>query len=327
MKINFVSFSDYASQIEVYNLEKMDLFVFLLVKIIEKGSSKTIKDVLLDLDVTDALLYLYQNNFYYLLDNDLIINNSNSEDISEIVVDDLAFSDFGRYCLSINKIPKLEKSESKRVIYNPLKKELVSDNKLNDNSNVVIFNNNVNYLNLINDYKKQIFSRYEDDFILNFKKLAANPYYFSIESSKIDDSIKESLKANCLILDDDKNLDENKKVFMSSNFKINLFYGEDKNTVSSDYYLIVDEGKKFTVSGNKVYIGNVVNEYLEYSFVEIGKEVRGYNIGKIMIDDIEGSCFESFKLKDYKSDVKKYLLKNRDKYKDGRIVNKIIDLL
>ena len=69
MKINFVSFSDYSGEVEVYNLEKMDLFVFLLVKIIQKGSDKTIKDVLLDMDITNALLYLYQNNFYYLLDN------------------------------------------------------------------------------------------------------------------------------------------------------------------------------------------------------------------------------------------------------------------
>ena len=37
MKINFVSFSEFKGEIEVYNLEKMDLFVFLLVKIIEKG--------------------------------------------------------------------------------------------------------------------------------------------------------------------------------------------------------------------------------------------------------------------------------------------------
>ena len=111
MKISFVSFSDYSSELEVYNLEKMDLFVFLLVKIIEKGSKKTIKEVLLDMDITNALLYLYQNNFYYLLDNGLIINNSNSEDISEIIVDDVKFSEFGRFCLGVNKIPKIEKKE------------------------------------------------------------------------------------------------------------------------------------------------------------------------------------------------------------------------
>lgn len=327
MKINFVSFSDYTSEIELYNLEKMDIFVFLLVKIIEKGSNRTLKEVLLDLDITSALLYLYQNNFYYLLDNGLIINNSNSEDISEIVVDDLKFSDFGNYCLSINKIPRLEKSESKRIIYNPVSEELVSDNKLNDSSNVVIFKNNRNYLSLINDYKKQIFNRYEDNFVLNYKIMEANPYYFSVESLKIDETIKDSLKDNCIRLNDDKKLDEQNKIFMSSNFKISLFYGEETNMVNSDYYLIVDEEKKFTISENKIFIENIVRDYLDYSFVEISREVRGYNVGKIMIDDVEGSCFESFKLKDCKSDIKKYLLKNRDKYKDIRIVNKIIDLL
>ena len=49
MKINFVSFSDYNSEIEIYDLNKMDLFVYLLVEIIKKGSKKTIKEVLLDL--------------------------------------------------------------------------------------------------------------------------------------------------------------------------------------------------------------------------------------------------------------------------------------
>ena len=34
MRINFVSFSDFNSDIEVYNLKKMDLFVYLLIEII-----------------------------------------------------------------------------------------------------------------------------------------------------------------------------------------------------------------------------------------------------------------------------------------------------
>ena len=61
MKINFVSFTDFDSEIEVYDLKKMDLFIYLLVEIINKGSNKTIKEVLLDLDVTNSLMYLYQN--------------------------------------------------------------------------------------------------------------------------------------------------------------------------------------------------------------------------------------------------------------------------
>ena len=61
-------------------------------------------------------------------------------------------------------------------------------------------------------------------------------------------------------------------------------------------------------------------DYLSYSFVEISKEIRGYNVGKVMIDEVEGSCFEREKLKDFKGDIKKYLLRNRDKYKDERII-------
>lgn len=328
MKINFVSFSDYVSEIEVYNLEKMDLFVFLLSKIIEKGSDKTIKEVLLDMDITNALLYLYQNNFYYLLDNGLIINYSDSEDIALIKVSDLKFSEFGKYCLSVNKVPRLEKKENKKVIYDPFKEELVSDNKVNESSNLVVFENKSNYLNLINDNKKEILGRYEDNFVLNYNKLEANPYYFTLDiKDNISEKIKMSLKDNCLKLDDDKTLDEDKKEFLSSNFKINLFYGKERNIVSSDYYLIVDEDKKFTVEDNKIYIENIVNDYLDYSFVEINREIRGYNVGKIMIDEVEGSCFQREKIKDFKGDIKKYLLRNRDKYKDERIINSVIDLL
>ena len=329
MKINFVSFSDYTSEIEVYNLEKMDLFVFLLIKVIEKGGEKKIKEVLKELDVTNALLYLFQNNFYYLLDNGLIINNSNSEDIGEIKVSEVKFSEFGKYCLGINRIPKLEKKEEKRVIYNPLRKELVSENLVNDSSNVAVVSNDINYLELLNSYKKQIFSRYEDNFALNYSFVEANPYYFSIDvdSNNIDESIKEYLKDNALKLDDNKNLDDNKKEFLSSNFKSKIFYGKESNLVNSDYYLIVSDEKKFYVNENKIYIENIVDEYLDYSFVDISKEIKGYNISKIILDDVEGSCFESIKLKDYKGEIKKYLLRNRDKYKNDRIINEVIDLL
>ena len=328
MKINFVSFSDFNSEIELYNLEKMDLFVFLLIKIIKQGSKKTISEVLLDMDVTKALLYLYQNNFYDLLDNGLIINNSDSEDINEIIVNDIKFSAFGEYCLNINKIPVLEKKEMKRVIYNPLKNELVSENKINNSSNVVVWNNDFKFLELINKYKKELSNRY-DDIALNYTSLEANPYYFEMDvnSNNINKNIKDYLKKNALKLDDSRELSEDKKEFLSSNFKVNLFYGRENNLVNSDYSLIVDESKKFTIEGNKIYIEEIIKEFSEYSFVEIGRETKGYNVGKVVIDEVEGSCFESFKLKDYKGDIKKYLLKNRDKYKEIRLINEVIDLL
>lgn len=328
MKVNFVSFSDYSSKIELYNLDKMDLFVFLLIKIIKKGSKKTVGEVLLDLDVTKALLYLYQNNFYDLLDNGLIINNSNSEDINEIVVDDLKFSEFGELCLSASKIPVLEKKEEKRVIYNPLKKQLVSENRANNSSNVVVWNNEYKFLELINKYKKELTNRY-DDIVLNYSDLEADPYYFemTIDSNNLSENISGFLKNNALRLDDNKEINEDKKEFLSSNFKVTLFYGKEKNLVNSDYYLLVNEEKKYTMQDNKIYIDDIVKEFNDYSFVEVGRETKGYNVGKVNIDGVEGSCFESFKLKDYKGDIKKYLLKNRDKYEDVRKINEIIDLL
>ena len=73
-------------------------------------------------------------------------------------------------------------------------------------------------------------------------------------------------------------------------------------------------------------------EYLEANYpnqivVEIDREVKGYDVGKILIDGNECSCFQNYKIKDYKGEIKKYLLRNREKYKDERIINKIIDLL
>jgi hypothetical protein len=181
---------------------------------------------------------------------------------------------------------------------------------------------------LINKYKKELSNRY-DDIALNYTSLEANPYYFEMDvnSNNINKNIKDYLKKNALKLDDSRELSEDKKEFLSSNFKVNLFYGRENNLVNSDYSLVVDSNKKFTTEGNKIYIEEIIKEFNEYSFVEIGRETKGYNVGKINIDEVEGSCFESFKLKDYKGDIKKYLLKNRDKYNDIRLVNEVIDLL
>ena len=301
MKINFVSFSDYSGELEVYNLEKMDLFVFLLVKIIQKSSDKTIKDVLLDMDITNALLYLYQNNFYYLLDNGLIINNGSSEDISIVKVNEVKLSEFGKYCLGINKIPRFEKREERRVIYNPLRKDFVSNNKINNDSNVVVYPSSINFLKLINDNKKAILGRYEDGFALNCPKVEANPYYFEldVDSNNITADIKDVLLSNCIKPIDNKELDENKKEFLSSNFKVKLFYGKEENLVNNDYCLIVDDSKKFNINDNKVYIENIVDDYMKYSFVEIDREVKGYDVGKILIDGNECSCFQNYKIKVY----------------------------
>lgn len=328
MRVSFVSFSDYSGDMEVYKLEKIDLFAFLLTKIIEKGEDRVIKDILHDMDITDALMYLYQNNFYYLLDNKLIINYSDSEDISKIRASEVKFSDFGKYCLKDYKIPLLEKIEDRRVIYNPLKKEFSSNNKVIFSSNVVIYNEEIDFLKLINDNKKGIMNRYDDNFALNLINVEVDPYYFEmdVDINAINVDLQRVLKDNLCKLDDDKKLDDNKE-FLSSNFKINLFYGKDRNLVNSDYYLIVDEEKKFHVDNNKIYIENIVNEFLEYSFVEVSRETMGYNVGKIFIDGEEGSCVKKIKLKDYNSDIKKYLLKNRDKYKNDKVINAVIDLL
>ena len=117
MRINFVSFSDFDSDIEIYDLKKMDLFVYLLIEIIKNGGEKTIKDVLLDLDITSSLLYLYQNNFYYLLDNKLIVNNSDSEDISRILVNEVKLSEFGKLCLDKKCVIEFREKRNKNIIY------------------------------------------------------------------------------------------------------------------------------------------------------------------------------------------------------------------
>ena len=325
MKINLVSFSDYSSEIEIYDLKKMDLFVYLLVEIIKKGSNKTIKEVLLDLDITNSLLYLYQNNFYYLLDNKLIINNSNSDDISRVVVNDVKFSEFGNYCLSIGSIPKLSEVREKRVIYNPLKRELVSENNVNESSNVVVIPNKIDYLSLINEKKKEIMSKYSNDFVLNYKGLEANCYYFSTDD--ITEEVKNYLSLNKSDVSDNLIVDEKKSEFLSNNFKIKLFYGRSKCLVTSDYYLIVDESSEFKVIDNRIYVGKIVSEYDHYSFCSLDTKVYGYKVGNVRIDDNEYVAFEKELLKDYLGDIKKYLVRNKDKFKDKRVVEKVIDLL
>ncbi len=328
MKINLVSFSDFNSVIEVYDKEKMDLFVFMLVKIIEKGSKKTIKEVLSDLSVSEDLMYLYENNFYYLLDNKLIINNSDSEDINRVIVNDVSFSEFGKYCLKNNYIPKFREIRDLRITYNMLDNKFVSDSKINDSSNVVVIDKNVNFLNLINDNKQGLINEYSDNFVLNYRNKEANPYYYevNVNSSNLSEDLKKYLKDNRVILSDNKLIEEKDKEFLSSNFKCMLVYVNGDNLVNSDYYLISDDSKEFKVEDNKIYINNI-NEFNDYSFVSLDKEVVGYKASKILLDDKEASVVSRNKLKDNKSDIKKYLVKNRDKFSDLKIVNKVIDLL
>ena len=114
---------------------------------------------------------------------------------------------------------------------------------------------------------------------------------------------------------------------MSSNFKINLFYGKEINLVNSDYYLIVDKSKEYQVIDNKIYVGEIVEELSKYSFVEIGRNLNGYRVGKVNIDNEYYSCFEKEVLKDYKGEIKKYLSRNKEKFNDLKIVSKVIDLL
>ena len=328
MRINLVSFSDFNSVIEVYDKEKMDLFVFMLVKIIEKGSKKTIKEVLRDLSVSEDLMYLYENNFYYLLDNKLIINKSDSEDISRVIVNDVLFSEFGKYCLKNNYIPKFREIRDLRIIYNMLDNKFVSDSKINDSSNVVVIDKSINFLNLINDNKQGLINEYSDNFVLNYRNKEANPYYYEINvnSSNISENLKKYLKDNMVMLSDTKLIEEKDKEFLSSNFNCVLAYVNGDNLVNSEYYLISDDSKEFKVEDNKLYISNI-NEFNDYSFVSLDKEVVGYKASKILLDDKEASVVSRNKLKDNKSDIKKYLVKNRDKFSEIKIVNKVIDLL
>lgn len=328
MKINFVSFSDFDSEIEVYDLKKMDLFIFLLVEIIKHGSNKSIKEVLLDLDITNSLLYLYQNSFYYLLDNGLIINSSESEEIDQVIVNEVSFSEFGKYCLERKCIVELVEARNKNVKYDVFKDKLVSENKVNESSNVVVINKDINYLELINKYKKEILSRYDDNFVLNYKNKECNPYYFSEDvNSKDLGKYAYYLKSNGIKLEDNKELDESKKEFISSNFKVKLFYGKEGNLVNSDYSLIVDENNKFNIEGTNIYVEEIVKELGDYSFIGIDKSVIGYNVGSVVVDNEEFSAFEQEKIKDCTGDIKKYLMRNKEKFNDRKIIDKVIDLL
>lgn len=328
MKINLVSFSDFDSVLDIYDKEKMDLFSFMLVKIIEKGGSKSIKEVLYDLNINDNLMYLYQNNFYFLLDNQLIVNDNKSDDISFIKVNEVKLSEFGKYCLANNYIPRYRESRELRVIYNVLDGKLVSDNKVNESSNVVVVDDKVDFLKLINDNKKGLINEYNDTFVLNYKSKEANPYFYemNVSVSELDEKLKRYLKDNKVLLGDNKVIDEDKSEFLSSNFKCKLVYCDKNNMVNSDYYLICLEEKKFEVEGNKIYIDSI-SEFSDYSFVSLGSEVMGYKVSRIKVDDTYCSAFSKNKLKDNMGDIKKYLVKNKDKFKDVRVINEVIDLL
>ena len=112
---------------------------------------------------------------------------------------------------------------------------------------------------IINEKKKEIMSKYSDDFVLGYKKVAASGYYF-VENT-VNDEIHKYLLMNKSEVSDDLIINDEKSEFLSSNFKIKLFYGKDKCLVNSEYYLIINKEREFETSSNKVYIDDVARAF------------------------------------------------------------------
>ena len=106
-----------------------------------------------------------------------------------------------------------------------------------------------------------------------------------------------------------------------------MFYGKENNLVNNDYCLIVNEDKKFKVEGNKIYVEEIVKDLSDYSFVSIDRNMMGYKVGNIKIDNELYSALEKENVKDYTGDIKKYLNKNKEKFNDLKIIDKVINLL
>lgn len=318
MKIKGVSFSKYKAKINTYIFEKLSLFEFLFIQILLDSNidrKKKIKDCLLDLDMKEDLHYLFNNVYYKLIDN-LIIGDNQSEDITNLKIEDIIIDErFIKY-LNEGYFPILNGSIEKEFIYDYLKNKVVLEKDIFTDSDVCLFrvNNDRNSIEqIINDNKKGLLDI--DNGVCILEELIIDPYYFNIDLNKEkNEYILDCVKENSLYLNDL----EIKGEFLANNVYYSCLYS---NRDMSDYCDILFEYNKereFEVDDKIIYVGY---EFEDNDYIDL-KNKEAYRCGKCMLDNYALSTYLKHKIDI--SEFKLYLIKNKNRFKTN--ISKYIEL-
>lgn len=242
MKINLLSFTDYKLKLHLYYKKNMDFFSYLLLEILtkEEKEERLLKDILLDFDISESLMYLASNAFYQLIDNNLIENDLEFEVVKhkDIRINNLAYKSLANKCLYI-----LDDIIEKNICINPMNNQVVvNDNKYKDD--YLVYNKIISkehILEIVNKNKKGLISDY-NDYEIDIEILEANPFFTEIEV-KENQKLEFDLSIKDIILD---NLQ-----FLQKENQTN--YQKDLVILTKEYEITLDDKYDFiaTINNNK----------------------------------------------------------------------------
>ena len=318
MEVKGVSFSKYKAKINTYIFEKLSLFEFLFIQVILDTNlykEKKIKDCLIELDIKEDLHYLFNNVYYKLIDN-LIIEDTQSEDINELTIKDIKIdSRFVEY-LNAGYFPILNENIEKEFVYDYLKNKVVLEKEIYTDSNVCLFkvdNSRENIEKIINNHKKSLLDI--DNGLCILKDVVIDPYYFKVDVvEKSSEYMLSSLKENSLYLDSKEINGE----FLSNNIYYTCLYGDEKMRDYSDVLFVYNKEKEFEVENNCIYVGY---EFKGNNYIDLANK-EAYTCGQYKLATEIISTYTKTKVD--VSDFKLYLIKNKNKFKSN--ISKCIEL-
>lgn len=197
MRVNVVSFTNYKMNVDIYSKSDMDFFSYLLLDVIvKKHEHILLDDIRVDMDIPDKIAYLYENAFYELLDNNLVVGN---DKYVECYVDQLSLTKLGEECYKNKVLYVYDSSEYKEVNISPFDESICAlDDTIRD-SNLIVLNkvNNVEKVeSIINDNVKKIFPTHKGVRIV-IKDIECDSYTFEseLDVSKFNEyGLKDNLK-------------------------------------------------------------------------------------------------------------------------------------
>lgn len=330
MKIQGVSFSKYKVKVGTYVSEKLDFFAFLFVQILLSETidkNKKIYDCLLELDIKEDLLYLFDNVYYKFIDNNMLVNIK-SENLKDLTINDITLDVGFIDGLKKGYYPKFESYKDKEFIYDYLKNKITIKDDKCDDSNICVLeidNTKAKLQELINTHKKPLLSISEGIVVL--KDFIVDPYYFEIELSKKDDYyftniekkelVYDSLVNNSLFVNDERILEGD---FLSNNIVFECLFSNCNLKDNCKYLFVYDKDKEFVVEDNVIYVGY----NFDYDMVCLDSK-QGYHTGKYLLENQKYiSTFKREKCSQV-SEFKLYLIKNKDKFNVN--ISHIIELI
>ena len=242
MKVNLLSFTDYKLKLHLYYKKNMDFFSYLLLKIITKDEKeeRLLKDILLDFDISESLMYLASNAYYRLIDNNLIENNLEFEVVKhkDIKINNLAYKSLANNCLYI-----LDDIIEKNICINPINDQIVA-NDFKYKDDYLVYNKTISkerILEIVNKNKKGLISDYQN-YEIDVEILEANPFFSEIEV-KENQTLEFDLNIKDVILD---NLQFLKKENQTN-------YQKDLVILTKEYEITVDDKYDFiaTIDNDK----------------------------------------------------------------------------